>query len=85
VVSFTHRPLCLQVKSPRYPLDRKLGGPQSRSGRCGDEKNSQPMPRLEPPIIQPVAERYMTELSRLPCHTSNKLNKVNCSDYETLH
>jgi hypothetical protein len=24
--------------SPRYPLDRRLGGPQSRSGRRGEEK-----------------------------------------------
>jgi hypothetical protein len=27
-------------KSPLYPLDRRLGGPQSRSGRGGEEKNS---------------------------------------------
>jgi hypothetical protein len=26
-------------KSLRYPLDRGLGGPQSRSGHCGEEKN----------------------------------------------
>jgi hypothetical protein len=25
-------------KSPRYPLDRRLGGPQSRSVRYGKEK-----------------------------------------------
>jgi hypothetical protein len=25
-------------KSPRYPLDRRLGGPQSRYGRCSVEK-----------------------------------------------
>jgi hypothetical protein len=24
---------------PRYPLDRRLGGPQNRSGRCGEEQN----------------------------------------------
>jgi hypothetical protein len=47
-----------QGKSPWYPLDRRLGGPQSRSGRRGEEKNSQPLPALEPPIIQ----RYTTEL-----------------------
>jgi hypothetical protein len=41
VVSFTLRPLYSQGKSPWYPLDRRLGGPQSRSGR-GEEKNSQP-------------------------------------------
>jgi hypothetical protein len=27
--------------SPWYPLDRRLGGHQSRSGRGGEEKNSQ--------------------------------------------
>jgi hypothetical protein len=52
-------------KSPWYPLEWRLGGPQSRSERGGEEENSQPLPRLEPPIIQPVAQRYTTELSRL--------------------
>jgi hypothetical protein len=33
VVSFTPGPLYPQGKSPSYPLDRRLGGPQSRSGR----------------------------------------------------
>jgi len=36
-----HAPAALsQGKSPWYPLDRRLGGPQSRSGRGGLEKNS---------------------------------------------
>jgi hypothetical protein len=52
VVSFTPRPLYPQEKSPWHPLDRKLGRPQSRSERDGEEKNSQPLPGLEPPIIQ---------------------------------
>jgi hypothetical protein len=34
-------------KSPRCTLDRRLGGPQSRSGRGGEEKNSQPPPGIE--------------------------------------
>jgi hypothetical protein len=25
-------------RSSRYPLDKRLGGPQSRSGRCGEVK-----------------------------------------------
>jgi len=29
VVSFTPRPLYPCRKSPRYPLDRRLGGPES--------------------------------------------------------
>jgi hypothetical protein len=36
-----HAPAALpQGKSPYYPLDRRLGGPQSRSGRSSEEKNS---------------------------------------------
>jgi hypothetical protein len=61
-----HAPAALlQGKSPRYPLDRRLTGPQSHYGRGGEEKNSQLLPGLEPPIIQPVAQCYTTELSRL--------------------
>jgi hypothetical protein len=37
VVNFTPRPLYPRGKSPRYPLDRRLGGPQSRSGRSEEE------------------------------------------------
>jgi hypothetical protein len=65
VVSFRAWPLYFRSKSPSCPLDRKLGGPQSRSGRGGEEKNSQPLQGLESPIIQPIAQRYTTELSRL--------------------
>jgi hypothetical protein len=32
VVSFTPQPLYPRGKSTRYPLDRRLGGPQNRSG-----------------------------------------------------
>jgi len=39
--------------------------PQSRSGHGGEETNSQPLQGLEKPIIQPVAQRYATELSAL--------------------
>jgi hypothetical protein len=64
VVSFTPRPLYSQGKNTWYPLDRRLGGPQSRSGLGGEEINSKPWSGLETPIIQPVAQRYSTELSR---------------------
>jgi hypothetical protein len=40
VVSFTPRPLYARGKSPCHALDRGLGGPQSRSERGGEEKNS---------------------------------------------
>jgi hypothetical protein len=52
-------------------LDRRLGGPQSRSGRGGEEKNSHALLGLEPPIIQPIAQRYATELSRLQLLLNN--------------
>jgi hypothetical protein len=42
-----HAPAALlQGMSPWYPLDRRLGGPQSRSGRGGEEKNSQSLPGI---------------------------------------
>jgi hypothetical protein len=34
------------------------------TGGGGKEKNSQPLPGLEPPIIQPIVHRYTTEVSR---------------------
>jgi hypothetical protein len=65
VVSFMLRLLYPRGKSPLYPLDRRLGGPRRRSGRGCEEKNSQPLTWLENPTIQPIAQRYTTELSRL--------------------
>jgi hypothetical protein len=44
-------------------LDRRQGGPQSRSGRGVEKKIFQLLPGLEPPIIPSVAQRYITELS----------------------
>jgi hypothetical protein len=35
-------PLHPQGKNPWYPLDRRLGGPQSQSGGSGEEKNLNP-------------------------------------------
>jgi hypothetical protein len=62
MISFPPRPFYPQGKSAWYPLDRRLGELQSRSGRGGEEKISQPSPRRESnpgtPIVQPVAQRY---------------------------
>jgi hypothetical protein len=62
VVSFTPRPLYSLGKSPRYPLDKRLGGPQNLCECCGEEKNCAPA-GIRTPAVQPVASP--TELSRL--------------------
>jgi hypothetical protein len=55
LVSFTPRALYSRGKSPLYPLYRRLGGPQSRSGHCGVEKNLLQLPGIEPcrPVRSP--------------------------------
>jgi hypothetical protein len=52
---------------PRYPVNRRLGVPQSRSGRGGEEKNSQPLPGIEPqnpdrPARSPVGIRLRNKV-----------------------
>jgi hypothetical protein len=42
VVSFMTRPLYPQRKNSRYPLERRVGEPQSRSRHGVEEKISQP-------------------------------------------
>jgi hypothetical protein len=64
VVNFTTGRFTPRERSPGTHWIRD-SGPQSRSGRCGEEKNSQLLPGLEASINQPVAQRYTTELSRL--------------------
>jgi hypothetical protein len=51
-----HAPAALPPeKESLVPMNRKLGGPQNRSEHGSEERNSQPLPGFEPPIIQPVA------------------------------
>jgi hypothetical protein len=76
VVSFTPWPLYSRGKSSWNTLGRRLGEPQSRSGRGSEQKNSEPLPGLEPLIIQPVAQRYTTELSWLLCKCFIDSNKM---------
>jgi hypothetical protein len=68
-----HAPAALPPR--KESLDRRLGGPQCRYGRCGEKKNSQPLPGLETPIMQPIAQSYTAELSRL-LPPSNILNNI---------
>jgi hypothetical protein len=58
VVSFTTRPLYPQGKIPCYPLNRRLGGPQSRSGKVVKRKIPRPCQESNPrtPIVQPIVQ-----------------------------
>jgi hypothetical protein len=51
-----HTPAALPPgKRPRYPLYRRLGGPQGRSERV---RKILPPPGFDPQTVQPVASRY---------------------------
>jgi hypothetical protein len=54
VGSFTSRPVYLRGSSPRYPLDRRLEGPQSLCGRRGDEKSVDPTGTQTPILLWSV-------------------------------
>jgi hypothetical protein len=55
VVSFTPLPLYPRRKSPRYPLDRRLGGPQNQCENCGEENKFSPaeIPKASGPARSP--------------------------------
>jgi hypothetical protein len=64
-------PLGLEPRdnSHRYPLNEKLGAPQSRSGRFGEDKSLLPLPRIKRRLVD-----------RRPCSLANvKSNRI------TLH
>ena len=50
-----HAPAALPLGKTRYPLYRRLGGPQGRSGQVG---KSLPPPGFDPPTVHSVASRY---------------------------
>jgi hypothetical protein len=57
LVSFTLQPLYRRRSSPRYPLKKRLSGPQSHSGLCGESKKipfNVPTENLTP-VIQSLA------------------------------
>jgi hypothetical protein len=58
VVSFMLLLLYSQAKSPWYPMDRRLGGTQSRSERSGVENDSQPPSGLEPRSSSSISLSY---------------------------
>jgi hypothetical protein len=61
VVILMSQSLYLREKSPLYPLDSWLGGPQSLSVRSGEEKKSQFLLGIETRSSSPQLS-YYTEL-----------------------
>jgi hypothetical protein len=53
-----HKKVLVYLSRILYPLDKKLGGPQRRSGRYGVEKKSLPPAGNGIPSTQLVALRY---------------------------
>jgi hypothetical protein len=62
VVSFISVTLYPRWKNPRYPLERRLGGPQIQSGLCGEEKNHA-LPGTEPVPSSPSLYRLSCPFS----------------------
>ena len=50
-----HTPAALPPGKTQYPLHKRLGGPQGRSGRVG---KISPPPGFDPRTVQPVESRY---------------------------
>ena len=72
VVGQRHPPAALPPGKTRYPLYKRVGGPQDRSGEV--QKISLP-PGFDPRTVQSVASRYTDYLVRDRDH--NKLEYIN--------
>ena len=59
-----HAPAALPLGKTQYPLYRRLGRPQGRSGQV---RKISPPPEFDPRTIQPVASHY-TDYA-IPAHT----------------
>jgi hypothetical protein len=63
-------------------LHRRLGGPQSRSGRCGVEKNLLPLPGIDPRLSISLPVAIPTEPSRIV--TYKQTHHTLCRTYRLL-
>jgi hypothetical protein len=79
-----HDPVALSSGKTRYPLYRRLGGFQGRSGRV---RKISPPPGFDPQTVQPVVSRYtgsairpLTKPGSLP--KSNDLRKSDSIKYK---
>jgi hypothetical protein len=64
-----HAPATLPL-GKSYPSARRLGGPQSQSGCCGEEKNLAPAGNRTP-AFQPIAHRYTSCTVTIPWNLLN--------------
>jgi hypothetical protein len=69
---FATWPLYLNGKNPRYPLDRRLSGPQSRSERDGEERR----PFRESNPSRPARSLDTTGRTIVPTHTHTRVNNT---------
>ena len=74
-----HAPAALPPGKTRYPFYRRLGGPQSWSGRV---RKILPLTGFDLRAVQPVASRY-TDCA-ISGHNNNNNNNNN-SNYSLLH
>jgi hypothetical protein len=82
-VSGRHPDCFTPNKEPLYPLNRRLGGPHSQSGRLPEDKNRQPLPEFETGSVQPVPSHYtdratpaLKEIQQLQSATNTHMNDI---------
>jgi hypothetical protein len=77
-VNFTPQPLYTQGNSPQVPLERRLSGPRSRSGRGGEEREeSLPLPGIEPRSPNPWLGHITDWTTSVPSYTKDIMNYCN--------
>ena len=72
VSSQQHAPAALYPRKKPYPLYRRLGGPQGRSGRA---ENLAP-PGFDPRTVQPVVSRYGLHQLSYPAHKTIQIENI---------
>ena len=69
-------PAALPPGKTRYPLYRRLGGPQGRSGRV---RKISPPPEFDPQTVKPVASRYIDWA--IPAHGGTPVQDASKAKY----
>jgi hypothetical protein len=68
-------------KDPRYPLHKRLGGPQSRSGQRLEEKSFRLCrgSNLDRPVVQSIVRHYTDSATPTPRATTDFERTIECS------